>query len=89
MAKLRFIQRKSGGAVYVTDGVRKWGVPTPTIKSELVATGLVESNDITKISARLFSLIKTTHGASTASGGGLTFEEAVEAGIEAHRKGTG
>lgn len=85
--KLRFIQ-KSGSAVYVTDGLSKWGVPSPAVRSELVSSGLVESNSLTQVSAALFGLIKTTHGQPTA-GGGLTQEETVEAVKEANREGTG
>ncbi|KKL71632.1 hypothetical protein LCGC14_2092980 [marine sediment metagenome] len=83
----KFIQRAGQGPLFVTDGIWKWGVPSPAVRDDLIKTGLV-SGGVIQLEAATFDRLQQTHGQPAASGG-ITFEEAVEASKMANRDGTG
>jgi hypothetical protein len=54
---LKAIQKESGGAVYATDGIYKWGIPSDTLWTEMKAKNLIAPG-LTKVSQFLFDRIK-------------------------------
>ena len=85
---LRLIQRAGQGPLFVTDGIWKWGIPSPAVRDNLIQAGLVEGS-VTQLLGVTFDRLQQTHGQPTSGGGtGLTSEETVEAVQEAARRGT-
>jgi len=54
---LKSIQKKTGGAVYATDGTYKWGITSGTLWNEMKAAGLVEPGQLTRVSDNLWQRI--------------------------------
>lgn len=54
---LKSIQKTTGGAVYATDGIYKWGITSNTLWTEMKAAGLVEPGQLAKVSDNLWNRI--------------------------------
>ncbi|KKM00596.1 hypothetical protein LCGC14_1802800 [marine sediment metagenome] len=74
MAKL--IQRAGQGPVFMTDGIWKWGIPSPAVLQDLVRAGLV-SGSVISLEGETFDRLQQTHG-QPAAGGGATPDEFVD-----------
>jgi N-acetyl-anhydromuramyl-L-alanine amidase AmpD len=82
---LKAIQKESGGAVYATDGIYKWGIPSDTLWTEMKAKNLIAPG-LTKVSQFLFDRIKDR---PATVGSGLSAAQLRAAVKEALREGTG